>query len=110
MREAGLDAHLQVEGEAELAPGLDMSAYRIVQEALTNALRYAPGARVDVRVTYGAAVELEIRDSGGRNGHAPTTGSGHGIVGMRERVALFGGDLIARPEGQGFIVKARLPV
>ena len=78
-----------------------MSAYRIVQEALTNAMRYAPGSRVGVTVAYGSDLRLEVRDDGARtlNGHA-TPGSGHGIVGMRERAALFGGDLEAGPEGR----------
>ncbi|HEX6021135.1 MAG TPA: ATP-binding protein [Solirubrobacter sp.] len=112
VREAGLDASLTVEGEpADLAPGIDMSAYRIVQEALTNALRYAPGSTVGVTVAYGRDLRLEIRDDGGRsaNGHAPP-GSGHGIVGMRERAALYGGELEAGPEGKGFVVRARLPL
>ncbi|MBE2318151.1 sensor histidine kinase [Solirubrobacter sp. CPCC 204708] len=110
VREAGLNATLNIEGDpATLAPGLDMSAYRIVQEALTNALRYAPGARVDVRVRYGRDLQLEVRDDG--PGHAPSAGSGHGIVGMRERAALFGGELEAGPlpGGAGFRVHARLP-
>ena len=114
VRAAGLEAALDVQGEpAELAPGLDMSAYRIVQEALTNALRYAPGASVDVTVAYGRDLTLEIRDDGARarNGHAPPSGSGHGIVGMRERAALFGGELEAGPvAGGGFLVRARLPL
>jgi signal transduction histidine kinase len=110
VREAGLDAKLRIDGEpTSLAPGLDMSAYRIVQEALTNALRYAPGARVDVSVHYGRDLRLEVRDDG--PGHAPSTGSGQGLVGMRERVALFGGELEAGPveDGSGFRVRARLP-
>ena len=113
VRSAGLDATLSVEGEpAELPPGLDMSAYRIVQEALTNALRYAPGATVGVTVTYGRELQLEVSDDGARvNGHAATPGSGHGIVGMRERAALFGGELVAGPvSGGGFRVHARLPL
>ena len=102
VREAGLDATLTVEGKpADLPQGLDMSAYRIVQEALTNAMRYAPGSNVGVTVAYGRDLRLEIRDDGARtlNGHA-TPGSGHGIVGMRERAALFGGELEAGPEGK----------
>jgi signal transduction histidine kinase len=112
VREAGLDASLTVEGNpADLPQGLDMSAYRIVQEALTNAMRYAPGSRVGVTVAYGPDLRLEVRDDGARtlNGHA-TPGSGHGIVGMRERAALFGGELEAGPEGKGFVVRARLPL
>ena len=77
-----------------------MSAYRIVQEALTNALRYAPGATVGVTVAYGRELRLEVRDDGARRSTAtPRPGSGHGIVGMRERAALFGGELEAGPEG-----------
>ena len=89
-----------------------MSAYRIVQEALTNALRYAPGSTVGVTVTYGRDLQLEVRDDGARvNGTPPPTGSGHGIVGMRERAALFGGELEAGPApGGGFLVRARLPL
>ncbi|MDA0170367.1 histidine kinase [Solirubrobacter taibaiensis] len=109
VREAGLDASLKIEGEpAPLAPGLDMSAYRIVQEALTNAMRYAPGARVAVSVRYGRDLQLEVRDDG--PGHAPSKGTGQGIVGMRERAALFGGELEAGPlPSGGFRVHARLP-
>ncbi len=112
VREAGLDASLTVEGKpADLPQGLDMSAYRIVQEALTNAMRYAPGSTVAVTVAYGRELRLEVRDDGARtlNGHA-TPGSGHGIVGMRERAALFGGELEAGPGGRGFAVRARLPL
>jgi signal transduction histidine kinase len=90
-----------------------MSAYRIVQEALTNALRYAPGSTVGVTVTYGRDLQLVVADDGARvNGKAPATpGSGHGIVGMRERAALFGGELEAGPaSGGGFLVRARLPL
>jgi signal transduction histidine kinase len=90
-----------------------MSAYRIVQEALTNALRYAPGASVEVTVAYGRDLRLEVADDGARvNGRAPATpGSGHGLVGMRERAALFGGELEAGPRaGGGFLVRARLPL
>ena len=89
-----------------------MSAYRIVQEALTNALRYAPGSTVKIDVRYGRALELEVRDDGARtNGKPPVNGSGHGLVGMRERAALFGGELEAGPaEDGGFRVRARLPL
>jgi signal transduction histidine kinase len=112
VRAAGLDASLRVDGEvADLAPGLDMSAYRIVQEALTNALRHAPGSRVGVAIQYGRELVLSVIDDGARvNGHAPP-GSGHGLVGMRERAALYGGTLEAGPcEGGGFAVRARLPL
>jgi signal transduction histidine kinase len=110
VRSAGLDASLNVSGSADLAPGLDMSAYRIVQEALTNALRHAPGSRVSVTVEYGRDLVLEVVDEGAKNGHAAPPGSGHGLVGMRERAALYGGSLEAGPRDGGFAVRAVLPL
>ena len=112
IEEAGLPVTLRVEGERpELSPGIDLSAYRIVQEGLTNALKHANGARAEVTVRYGAErVELEIADdgAGGANGDAA---QGHGLAGMRERVALYGGTLEAGPRpGGGFVLRARLPV
>jgi signal transduction histidine kinase len=110
-RLAGLDAELEVQGEPRpLPPGMDLSAYRIVQEALTNAVRHAGPSRARVLVRYGDGdIRLEVRDDG--LGPRPGNGAGHGLVGMRERVNLFGGDLDAgpRPEG-GFEVAARLPL
>jgi signal transduction histidine kinase len=112
VREAGLPVEYRIEGEpVPLPPGVELSAYRIVQEALTNALKYAGPARAEVSVSYGRdALELEITNDGRVDGDAQ--GSGHGLIGMRERVAVFGGTLEAGPrEGaDGFIVKARLPV
>jgi signal transduction histidine kinase len=111
VREAGLPVELRFEGEPlALPPGIDLSAYRIVQEALTNALKHAGGARAQVTVRYQTgAVELEIRDDGDGSGEGG--GTGHGLIGMRERVALWGGRLDAgRPEGGGWAVLARLPV
>jgi signal transduction histidine kinase len=113
MRAAGLPVQVTVEGErVELPSGLDLSAYRIVQEALTNALRHAGPARAHVIVSYRPdALELDVTDDGrgGTNGNG--NGGGHGLVGMRERVALFEGSLEtgARPEG-GYRVHARLPL
>jgi signal transduction histidine kinase len=110
VREAGLPVELHVEGLRETLPaGVDISAYRIVQEALTNALRHAGPARARVIVRYGEGeVELEVSDDGG--GSPQTNANGHGLVGMRERVALYGGELNAglREEG-GYAVRARLP-
>jgi len=112
VREAGLPVELEVEGEPrELPVGVGLSAYRIVQEALTNALKHAGDARASVRVRYaGDALELEIVDDGaGSAGRAG--GGGHGLVGMRERVALYGGRFEAgrRPAG-GFTVRVLLPI
>ena len=105
---AGVPVELRVVGEpVQLAPGLDISAYRIVQEALTNILKHGGEARATVVVAYGdRMLELEILDDG--RGGTPD-GSGHGIVGLRERVALFGGSIeAAGQEGGGFAVRARL--
>jgi signal transduction histidine kinase len=111
MREAGLPVTLQVEGEAfPLSPGVDLAAYRILQEALTNTLRHAGRASAAVRVSYGPRLlELEARDNGqGVNGTAES--SGHGLVGMRERAALYGGEVVAGPDGDGYLVRVRLPL
>jgi signal transduction histidine kinase len=102
---------LEVEGKPEpLPPGIDLSAYRIVQEALTNSLRYAGRAHARVVVRYGSGVlELEVVDDGA--GAAGGSNGGQGLIGMRERVALFGGELDAGPApGRGFLVRARLPL
>ena len=112
VREAGLPVELRVDGERrELPVGIELSAYRIVQEALTNALKHAGDAHASVRVRYGAdSLELEIVDDGA--GARTRAGSGgHGLVGMRERVALYGGRLDAgrRPSG-GFAVRVLLPI
>jgi signal transduction histidine kinase len=111
VREAGLAVDVRVEGEARPLPvGVDVSAYRIVQEALTNALKHAGPAKATVTVRYGDDdVELEVVDDG--RGASSTDGGGHGLLGMRERVELFGGDLRAGPRvGGGYAVRARLPV
>ena len=111
VREAGLPVELHVQGERrELPVGIELSAYRIVQEALTNALKHAGEASATVNVRYGSdSLELEIADDGA-GAAAPVTSGGHGLVGMRERVALYGGRLDAgrRPSG-GFSVRVLLP-
>lgn len=115
VRRAGLPVELRVEGRPRpLAPGLDLSAYRIVQEALTNALRHARAGRATVTVRYAEDdLELEVADDGQGPppGLAEGTGiDGHGLVGMRERVALFGGSLeLGERDGGGFAVIAHLP-
>jgi signal transduction histidine kinase len=109
--EAGLPVELRIDGEpAELPPGVDVSAYRIVQEALTNALRHAGPARALVVVRYGdGELEIEVADDG-RGAAQGTNGSGHGLVGIRERVSVYGGAFHAggRPGG-GYAVRATLP-
>ena len=112
VRAAGLDVALRVDGrQRRLSPGLDLSAYRIVQEALTNTLKHAGAAHVDVVVRYGEhALELEIADDGAAGRPRRANGGGHGLVSMRERALLFGGELDAAPRrGGGFRVRARLP-
>jgi signal transduction histidine kinase len=113
---AGLGVRLRVEGTPSPLPaGVDLSAYRIVQEALTNVVKHAGPARAQVVVGYGDRdVTVEVTDDG-RGVVAPTgdgqAGVGHGLIGMRERVAAFGGDLEAGPRpGGGFRVAARLPL
>jgi len=115
VRDAGLPVELVVEGEPRpLMSGVDMSAYRIVQEALTNSLKHAGPARAHVMLRYGDHdLCLEVVDDGrGLAADAPASnGGGHGLVGMRERVALFGGELKAGPrKGGGYAVSARIPL
>ncbi|MGH2967682.1 MAG: sensor histidine kinase [Solirubrobacteraceae bacterium] len=110
---AGLPVELRFEGEpVPLAPGVDLSAYRIVQEALTNALKHAGPARARVVVRYRTAeLELEIADDGRGTAETNASGSGHGLAGMRERAALFGGHVEgAKQPGGGFTVRATLPL
>ncbi len=113
-RAAGLDVHLHVEGAPRSLPeALDLSAYRIVQEALTNSLKHAGAARVDVTVRYGQdSVELVVDDDGTAQPLvSPLPGAGRGLVGMRERVALFHGRLeLGRAPAGGFRVHAVLPL
>ena len=107
---AGLPVEIRIEGEpAELPAGVDVSAFRIVQEALTNALKHAGPARAVVAVRYGdGEVDIEVADDG--RGGANGDGTGHGLTGIRERVALYGGDFAAGAQRQGgYAVRARLP-
>jgi signal transduction histidine kinase len=108
---AGLPVRLHVDGKPFPLPrAIDLSAYRIVQEGLTNALKHADASRADVTVRYRPdELELEVADDG--KGPATTNGRGHGLVGIRERVNIYGGEMSAgaAPVG-GFILSARLPV
>jgi signal transduction histidine kinase len=112
MSESDLAVEVDVEGEQRpLPPTVDVSAYRIVQEALTNTLKHAGASRADVRLRYRPGeLELEIVDDG-RGAAAPVqTAGGLGLIGMRERAALHGGQLTAGPvPGGGFAVRVRLP-
>jgi signal transduction histidine kinase len=107
---AGLAVQVTVEGETrELPPSVDLSAYRIVQEALTNALKHAGPAHARVLLRYGADdLELEVSDDGHGTGNG--SGTGYGLVGIRERVSVYGGELHAgRTPGGGYALRARLP-
>jgi signal transduction histidine kinase len=112
MQAAGMPVRLTVEGFVDDLPkGVDLSAYRIIQEALTNSLKHSSHSAVDVRVRrIDDAIEVEVQDAGpALNGDAP--GVGHGLVGMRERTALYGGVFEAGPRNDGgFDVKATLPI
>jgi signal transduction histidine kinase len=110
-REAGLAVELRVEGEpVQLPVGLDLTAYRLVQEGLTNALKHAQATRAEVVVSYSDGhVEVVVSDNG-RAG-VGGDGGGHGLVGMRERVSVYGGELDAGPQpGGGYRLRARLPL
>jgi signal transduction histidine kinase len=114
-REAGLRVELRVTGDpVELPAGIDLAAYRIVQEALTNTLKHSGGARTRVTVAYEPnEVVLSVEDDGEgpRDGYElGDAGGGHGLAGMRERAAVYGGVVQAgREPGGGFAVRARLP-
>jgi signal transduction histidine kinase len=103
VRAAGLPVELSVDGTpAALSPGLELAAYRVIQEALTNSIKHARASQARVRVTHaGPALTLEIRDDGPA---VTATADGHGIAGMRERVAMYGGEPGARSTPDGYLV------
>lgn len=115
MGRSGLTVDVQVDGDPEdVSPGVDISAYRIVQEALTNVLKHADASRATVRIAHrDGGVEIAVADDG--TGQPAThagqdAGRGHGLAGMRERVGLYGGSLEAGPApAGGWRVVARLP-
>jgi signal transduction histidine kinase len=108
---AGLPVRLHIGGErVPLSRAVDLSAYRIVQEGLTNAIKHARATRADVTLRYEPdELEIEVRDDG--QGTATSDGLGHGLVGVRERVKIYGGEMSAGalPEG-GFVLRTRLPL
>jgi signal transduction histidine kinase len=112
-RAAGLPVTVEVQGSRpQLSAGLDLAAYRVLQEALTNVIKHGGCAPTDVRVHYRAdAVEVHVSDGGNGPVDARLAGSGQGLVGMRERVRMYGGELQAgRRHGGGFEVSVRLPL
>jgi len=113
VRAAGLPVELVVEGERELPPGVDLAAYRVVQEALTNVLKHADGARAAIRLVHEeAGLVITVTDDGSGAGYGPpgSSGAGRGLIGLRERVGVYGGELDAGPRpGGGWRVRARIP-
>ena len=109
-RVAGLEVVLRVEGEpAPLPPPLDLTAYRVLQEGLTNVRKHAAAHRVEVVLRYGcAAIGVEVNDDG--DGSGAGAGSGRGLAGIRERVALLGGEFVAGPRARGFALRVTLPL
>lgn len=109
-RAAGLQVELRVEGEPQpLAPALDLAAYRVLQEGLTNVRKHSGAGRAEVVVRYGAdAVGVEVVDDG--DGSGAGGGSGRGLAGIRERVALLGGEFVAGPRPRGFALRVTLPI
>ncbi|MCX4539458.1 histidine kinase [Streptomyces sp. NBC_01565] len=112
VRSAGLPVTAQVRGTRRpLPPGVELSGYRIVQEALSNALRHAPGAEALVQLSYtGAGLHLRVVNTRASRAPAPSPGAGHGLTGMRERAVMLGGDFAAGPTPDGgYAVAATLP-
>jgi signal transduction histidine kinase len=115
VRDAGITLGVRVEGEQRpLSPGVDLAAYRLVQEALTNVVKHAGPCTAELHIRYsGDMVEIEVTDDGRTelaNKQAGPPACGHGLIGMRERVAVYGGSLDAGPiPGRGFLVRAVLP-
>jgi signal transduction histidine kinase len=113
MCDAGLPVELTVSGEPRpMSSGAGLAAYRVVQEALTNTMRHAAGATATVTLEYGpAALRVEVSDTGGAPGPDGTEG-GRGLIGLRERLAVYGGSLRAgvRPGAYGYRVEALIPL
>jgi signal transduction histidine kinase len=108
---AGLEVRLEVVGDPRaLPPSLSLSAYRVVQEALTNVLKHAGPTRVLVRVDYADPLRIEVVDDGPRAPRPAASPSGHGLLGMQERVALFGGRVRTGRRDDGFAVSVELPL
>jgi signal transduction histidine kinase len=111
MRKAGLTVDLHLPEHVDADPGRELAVYRVVQEALTNSLRHAGRTRVHVRITADPHLEVEVSDAGPRHGdgRGSRLGGGHGLIGMKERVTMYGGRLLAEPRGSGFVVHAAFP-
>lgn len=108
VRAAGVPVSVEIDVPASLPPGVELTAYRVVQEALTNTLKHAGGASAAVVIGHGGGwLEIDVSDAGGRAGRGE--GEGRGLIGLRERLALYGGTLEAGASREGFRTRARLP-
>jgi signal transduction histidine kinase len=113
VRDTGTPVELTVAGRPRpLLPGVELTAYRVVQEALTNTVKHAAGASATALVEYGTdQLRVEVTDTGGTPGTSAASGDGHGLIGLRERVAVYGGTLQAgRRVSGGYRVTALLPL
>jgi signal transduction histidine kinase len=113
MRDSGVEVELVVRGQrGPLPSGIELTVYRLVQEALTNTVKHAAGASVRVLVEYAEDdLRVEVTDTGGRAGATAGTGTGRGLIGLRERLSVYGGTLQAGPRlTGGYRVQARIPV
>ncbi|MDJ0382574.1 sensor histidine kinase [Streptomyces sp. G-G2] len=112
VRAAGLEVSTEIAGEPRpLTPGVELTAYRVVQEALSNCLRHAPGSRVEVGLAYGPrSLHLCVANTAPTRSASPSPGAGHGLLGMRERAGMLGGEMAAGPRpGGGYEVSVILP-
>ncbi|WP_246148610.1 sensor histidine kinase, partial [Nonomuraea turkmeniaca] len=111
VRAAGVPVSVEVSPPGPLPPGIELAAYRVVQEALTNTIKHAAGAAASVTIGHdGDWLQIEVTDTGGARTAGPRTGNGRGLIGLRERLAVYGGTLDAgRMAGGGFRIKARVP-
>ena len=113
-QQSGLPVGVEVHGEPrELAPDARLALYRTVQEALTNVRRHAAAERVEIELSYFSESTVLVVEDRGEGRHASAArrsrGKGYGLTGMRERAVLLGGELLAKPTGNGFRVELRLP-
>ncbi|GAA4040504.1 sensor histidine kinase [Nonomuraea soli] len=111
VRAAGVPVRVTGSPPVPLPPGVDLAAYRVVQEALTNTIKHAAGSAASVTIGHeGDWLEIEVSDTGGGRTAGPRAGGGRGLIGLRERLAVYGGTLHAgRTAGGGFLIKARVP-
>jgi signal transduction histidine kinase len=112
IRDTGVAVELTITGRpVPLSVGRDLAAYRVVQEALTNTLKHAVGSRVSIAIDHGPrGVQVEVTDTGGSSAPSASTGNGRGLIGLRERIAVYGGTLeTGKLRDGGYLVRAVIP-